>query len=326
MKLRRSVAISAIATVIAAGAVSTAPAAFAATPAPAAATADKATGQELTVSFNNTPAKIVAGGDAVEFQLVVTNKTDKPAVFVPLLALGTEAAENPFTGAQAKVEFKYSVNDKEWHTATAKTDNGFTVFGNVGEADWTFLTPGESSTRPVRVSVAKDAPLGAGIVLGMTASFATDEHGEPIGGKPSIIESGNVFATEFVAAGAPKPSHSASAPASPSASASATATPSDSASASAPQHPSTSPSSSASHGTGATGGNAAVPPAVKDVVKAVTPTPAAVAAAKTQANNRLASTGGGDNAGIIAAAGAAAVVLGAGTLVVLRRRKAGAQA
>jgi len=322
MKLRRSLAISAATIAASALALATAPAALAESSAPArpdasaSASAAQVVSQRLQVSFQNKPAKLVAGTTA-EFQLVVQNTTDHNQVFIPFLAVG--ASDRTVFAKNESIQYK----DSDWHAATVLSslkDQPGPLFvlgpvdgnGDPAEGAWTFVPKGETVTIPIRVTLSGDFTSGQGTVSTMISNFAVDEHGNDFDPPAEDVISSGGFYVDFVS-GATTPSTGPSAPASSSAPAS------PSASASASKAPTA--TASASAGQGGTVPTTVATPTVKPSAGA-----AVAAKAKAVAEGRLAATGGGEDSTAIAGIGAAAVLLGAGTLVVLRRRKGGSHA
>ncbi|MGA5820415.1 LPXTG cell wall anchor domain-containing protein [Kitasatospora sp. NPDC094028] len=345
MKLRRGLAIPAVATLVSAAVIAAAPVATAAGAVTTTRTDTK--GDVPIVAIKNVPSQIVAGGPAAAFTVEYNNTSGHDVVFLPYLAIGADHYQ--LNADHEKIQYQ-DVDSKVWRDGTLVSDPkeplAFTLLGSMANrteaADdaYLYVSAGESLSIQVRLSLTGEATLDSASVMFVTTSF------DPAQQEPLPVAN-NTAPTHFTivasGGGTPKPSTSPT-PASPSPTATPTATTTATASASATASAGASPTGGATStptkpapATSAptavpspTGG--AVPPVKLDpaVTKAKKPSAVAVANAKSKAASRpsggagLATTGGGSNTTAIALTGAGVVALGAGTLVFLRRRKTGA--
>ncbi|MFF7989901.1 hypothetical protein ACFZDG_08955 [Kitasatospora xanthocidica] len=251
------------------------------TPAPTpAATAD--------AKLDGLPAAFTAGGEAKPFRLAFVNNSGKDLRILPAIVF-QGSTELP----SEVVKFEFRTVGGDWLEGTPGGNSehpGWLYYGlRTGDksTDVIVLAKGETRTIDVRLSFAKDAPVGAQSLAALAGSL------------PGAGESGSE-------ASSPKADFTIEAAAGP------TAT-------SAPTVPAI--------GTPTTAQPSTAPVVPVTRATSAAPSPVAVgvpvvAAAAPAPGTRLASTGGGSASEPMAITGAVAIALGVGTLVVARRKKA----
>ncbi|MGW3182485.1 LAETG motif-containing sortase-dependent surface protein [Kitasatospora sp. NPDC001119] len=251
----------------------------------------------ISNGVSGVPAEVVAGGEPVEFDAVLSNPT--PSAY-------TNLGNVLFTDRLAKVEVRGA--DGKWTTVPGVTAPAEPVAGHYLDGRNSSAAPQSSTTRRVRVSYPADSPLGRTALN--PCVFVNEGEDMPFRGTTMCSQG----ATTEVVAPAPKPSPTGTHKAG---------------------EPPTGPAGSDGSQPKPDGGAGVAQPAGDTTTAPAAPAPAASQPAVLSADNvpaaaarpvdaNLASTGAdSDRTGLIAGVGALLVGAGAGAFVLIRRRRTG---